>query len=95
MWFEKFSLFMNGYTAGLLTALAIQWFNFKKLKKKVESQAPPEPKGGKHPVEKLFESLRAQGLPFEVIAQQCPCPVCTARRESEKTQAGSDDRVLH
>lgn len=93
---EKFSVFMNGVLIGVLISLFVQWLTIRKLKR--ERRPPPHRGDPEGALKEFIDHLKKTGIPFEVVkgpgsGPDCPCPVCVAKRESEKTSGG--DRVLH
>ena len=91
-----------------LTAVALfdcikMWFRMAIDKR--NALKPPPPRGGDRSAEILKDfigHLQKNNVPFEIIkgpnaGDNCPCPICIARRESEKKSqpGGSDGRTLH
>jgi hypothetical protein len=87
------------YVSGLVTGagaykLISDWLLDLKIKRETPPAAMPPP----HPLKNLFEHLKKQGIPFTVESmdpKNCQCPVCTARREVEKTHTRGGNDVLH
>ena len=62
--------------------------------KKIRTPKPPPP----HPLNALFDHLKSQGIPFQVMKGDpatCQCPDCTAARERNKNKGGDHGRTLH
>lgn len=86
-------LVLASFTGSALFWIVQTWMQMYVRKK---NQPPP------HPFGQLIQSLKKQGIPFEIMRggqpspPDCQCPACTARREIEKqNQGGGDGPVLH